>query len=236
MSDRKKKNKDRISTRSKERKVDIYTLSLGDTQPQPPEEPVKPNEGKAPKSKESRPQNFKLPVKATPKAKRPPSMTEVVEQTALISASAAAGGAVGAAVGKLSTLLAPLAIGYGVRTNSLWMISGGVGMLMSRSNYSEAQEEEQKQGYFSLSATGKRLSGYMSDWSDKLTLSPKPLKASIISPVPVALPQSQPQQMIIPKAEDPAQKIEKPLDVSKEKMPPITCRINENEEPDFDKM
>ena len=122
-------------------------------------------------------------------------LKDVIFKTLSCVGAIIGGGMLGAALGKFSLAVAIPAVGYGVYKNNLPLICAGAGMLIARSSTTVAQEAEKAEGYFSLSATGNRIQGFLGDMKSKLFLGGT--EESITSSAP------KPSEPIAPKAEIP---------------------------------
>jgi hypothetical protein len=147
-----------------------------------------------------------------------PSLGKILETTMFVAASAIGGGAASAVFGKLSPLIGIAAISAGAYYNNIYLMAGGSGLLLIPTKYKEAEAAEQQHGYFSISAVGKRLEGYMNFWQDKIMPEPEK-KAQQLPPstpeVPAIIPAQQsetkPQATAPPPPQKPLEHIQNPI-------------------------
>lgn len=132
------------------------------------------------------------------KAEERPLLTDILKTTTFVTASAIGGGAASTVFGKFSPLIGIAAIAAGAYYRNVYLMAGGSGLLLSPNKYAEAEQAEKREGYFSISAVGKRLEGYMNFWQEKIAptdkkKAPKVPRALPSPPLPATTP-AKPQQ------------------------------------------
>lgn len=120
---------------------------------------------------------------------KPAAMTtaKLIEQTALHLGAALVGALVGAVLGKFSLLGAVAATGYGVYTRNTYIMVAGLGIALGHNSSSKSLEAEKQDGYFSLSAAGKRIENFTGSLLEKFTFSSPKTETTPVTPVPATV-------------------------------------------------